>query len=78
MSLINLMHHDLAQALRERNLNQTRAIILQLQQRMNTDRVANLLWDTIECLAWQEGDQPAIRWITQNSPLTLKRNLPLR
>jgi len=72
------MREPLTKALRERNLAQARHIIFHLQERMGPEYVANVLWEAIEHLAWIEGDRPAGRWITKNSPLTLKKNLPLR
>ncbi|WP_218079737.1 hypothetical protein [Anthocerotibacter panamensis] len=72
------MQNALTQALRERNVQQARCIILQLQECMSRERVASVLWSSIERLAWQEGDSPAIRWMMSNSPSTLKQSLPLR
>lgn len=72
------MREKLTQALRERNVCEARAIMLQTQQRMGEEYVANLLWSAIERLAWHEGYSPAARWLMRNSPRTLRQNLPLR
>jgi hypothetical protein len=68
----------LTQALRERNAAQGRQIILSMQERMSDDKVASILWSSIERLAWHEEDSPAARWLMRNSPRTLREDLSPR
>ncbi len=68
----------LASAIRTRNVDQTRDIILQLQKCMQGDRVAELFLTAIEHLAWAEGDESAAQWLLRNTPAALKRSFPLQ
>jgi hypothetical protein len=68
----------LASALRTRNVDQARSIILQLQKCMKGDRVAELFLTAIEHLAWDEGDVSAAQWLLKNTPAALKRSFPLQ
>ncbi|MGA7952063.1 MAG: hypothetical protein WCA07_00950 [Gloeobacterales cyanobacterium] len=68
----------LASAIRTRNVDQARSIILQLQECMQGDRVAELFLTAIEHLAWDEGDVSAAQWLLKNTPATLKRSFPLQ
>jgi hypothetical protein len=68
----------LASAIRTRNVDQARSILLQLQQYMQGDRVAELFLTAIEDLAWHEGDVSAAQWLLKNTPAKLKRSFPLQ
>jgi hypothetical protein len=68
----------LASAIRTRNVDQARSILLQLQKHMQTDRVAELFLATVEKLAWDEGDVPAAQWLLKNSSANLKHSFPLQ
>jgi hypothetical protein len=68
----------LASAIRTRNVDQARSIILQLQKCMQGDRVAELFLAAIEHLAWDEGDVSAAQWLLKNTPAALKRSFPLQ
>lgn len=68
----------LTSAIRTRNVDQARSIILHLQKYMNGDRVAELVLAAIEKLAWDEGDVLAAQWLLKNTPAALKRSFPLQ
>jgi hypothetical protein len=68
----------LASAIRTRNVDETRNIILQLQECMQGDRVAEFFLSAIEHLAWAEGDVSAAQWLLKNTPAALKRSFPLQ
>jgi hypothetical protein len=68
----------LASAIRTRNVDQARSILLQLQECMQGDRVAELFLETVEHLAWHEGDVLAARWLLKNSAANLKHSFPLQ
>ncbi|MBW4698176.1 MAG: hypothetical protein KME03_09825 [Aphanocapsa lilacina HA4352-LM1] len=70
------MQRDLKCAIRERDVERATNILMQLQQRMSGERVADVLLSCIERLAWHEGDEPAANWLLKNSASAFKHRFP--